>query len=250
MPPAWAMAIAIRDSVTVSIAAREQRDVERDRRRQPRAGVGRARQHVRGARHQQDVVESESLAKFHRRLIPEPRAKARAIPRRPEKGKAPGLTPGPRCLPSGRAPGSADGLVLHARGAVRVALVLDLHLGAADRVGHGLAAAVVLAADADLLDDARLLGDDRLLGVLLGLDRRGRGRRRRRRRAAGRPRGARRTPDPRRARPPRSPAPRRRSSAPGRARGSRRACRPGGAPRSPERSRPRRGRSPARPRPG
>ncbi len=46
----------------------DQRDVERDLRRDEGPGVRPARQHVRGARHQQHVVESQRLAQFHCRI--------------------------------------------------------------------------------------------------------------------------------------------------------------------------------------
>ena len=67
MPPACAMAIAIRASVTVSIAALISGMLSAIVARQPRAGVRLRRQHVRGARHQQHVVEGEGFAQFHRR---------------------------------------------------------------------------------------------------------------------------------------------------------------------------------------
>jgi len=69
MPPSWAMAIARRASVTVSIAAetsgrfkamlRDKGDVARQKGR--KAGV--AGQHLGERRHQQHVVEGERFAK-------------------------------------------------------------------------------------------------------------------------------------------------------------------------------------------
>ena len=70
MPPACAMAIAIRASVTVSIAAQSSGMLSAISRGQPGAGVGRRRQHLGGAGHQQHVVEGEGLAQFHRRDSP------------------------------------------------------------------------------------------------------------------------------------------------------------------------------------
>ena len=61
MPPSCAIAIAIADSVTVSIAALSSGMLSVDAPRQPRADVGVARQEVRRARHQQHVVEREAF---------------------------------------------------------------------------------------------------------------------------------------------------------------------------------------------
>ncbi len=59
MPPCCAMAMARRDSVTVSIAALEQRHVQADVPREPRATSTCAGQHRGVPRHQQHVVEGQ-----------------------------------------------------------------------------------------------------------------------------------------------------------------------------------------------
>src|SRR3954451_11861444 len=57
-----------------------------------------------------------------------------------------------------------------AGGAAASALVLDLDLGLAHRVAHGLGAGVDVLAQPDLLDHPRLLVDYRLLAATRGLD--------------------------------------------------------------------------------
>ena len=61
IPPSRASAIAMRASVTVSIAAETTGDLERDRARQPRRGRDVVRQHRRLGRDEQDVVERQPL---------------------------------------------------------------------------------------------------------------------------------------------------------------------------------------------
>ena len=63
-PPCCAMAMARPDSVTVSMAALSSGTFRRMRSRQPGADVHRGRQHLRVARHQQDVVEREGGRQF------------------------------------------------------------------------------------------------------------------------------------------------------------------------------------------
>ena len=67
MPPAWAMAIAIRPSVTVSMAAESSGMLQAHLAGEPRAGVGGRGQHLGGAGHEEHVVEREGFAKVHRR---------------------------------------------------------------------------------------------------------------------------------------------------------------------------------------
>ena len=68
MPPAWAMAMAMRRLGHRVHGGGHQRDAELDRAREPGAGVGLAGQHLGGGRLQQDVVERQSFLKLHANL--------------------------------------------------------------------------------------------------------------------------------------------------------------------------------------
>ena len=69
MPPCCAIAIARRDSVTVSIAALRSGTLTRMLRVDPRRDVDCARQHLRVPRHQQHVVEGQRRGEADRDLI-------------------------------------------------------------------------------------------------------------------------------------------------------------------------------------
>ena len=68
MPPAWAMAIAIRDFGHRVHRRGQKRDVQRHRGGQARPGVGGRRQDLRRAGNEKHIVEGEGFAQFHGRV--------------------------------------------------------------------------------------------------------------------------------------------------------------------------------------